>query len=274
MTGVIIALAACTMLVLALFMAYILGWANKAFHVEVDPRQEAILEALPGANCGGCGYVGCGEYAEAVAKGEAAPNLCPVGGDDCTATLAEIMGLQVEESHPDRAIVKCMADDDARLGETEYRGERTCTAAKFVAGVQSCTYGCIGFGDCVTACSFDAIHIINGLATVDYEKCVGCGACIQSCPRNIIEMVSFKTDDMMIVGCSNEDFGKDVKAVCKVGCTGCKLCVKVGEGIFKVEDNISIIDYEAYDPQAMDGLNAGAQKCPSKCIVMRGTSAE
>jgi RnfABCDGE-type electron transport complex B subunit len=265
-----ILLAAGVMLILAVFMAVVLGWANRAFHVEVDPRVEAVNNALPGANCGGCGYVGCGEYAEAVVEGKAGPEACPVGGANCAARIAEILGLELDESWPYRPAVHCGANLDQRLKRHEYHGEPSCAAANLVAGVQGCTYGCLGFGDCVRSCRFDAIHVVNGLATVDYDKCTGCGACATVCPRNIISMVPFKQTEMTVVSCSNKDFGKDVKAVCKVGCIGCKACARASE-LFQVEDNIPVVDYDKYDPNEMDSLEVAIDKCPMKRLVSVGT---
>jgi len=273
MTLMLIVLAAGTMLILALFMAYVLGWANRAFHVEMDPRVEKVTHALPGANCGGCGFVGCGEYAEAVVAGQAPPDKCPVGGEDCAAKIAEILGLELEQTWPYRPVVHCGATYEQRLKRHEYRGEPTCGSANLISGVQGCTYGCLGFGDCQDACPFDAIHVIDGLATVDYLKCTGCGKCAETCPRNIIHMVPFKAEQMVVVACSSKDFGKDVRAVCKVGCIGCKACTKRSE-LFSVEDNISRIDYDKYDPQELEAVNIALQKCPMKCIVTVGKPTE
>ncbi len=274
MTLLIIMLAAGTMLLLALFMAYVLGWANKTFHVEVDPRIEAVTEALPGANCGGCGFLGCAEYAEAVVAGNAPPNKCPVGGAACAQQIAEILGLEVEESFPYRPAVHCGAHYDERLKRHEYReGERTCAAGNLVGGIQGCTYGCLGFGDCQAACDYDAIHVIDGLATVDYEKCVGCGACARACPRNVITMVPFKAEQVLIVACSNRDFGKAVRAVCKVGCLACGACQRLSE-LFKVEDNISRIDYDAYDPDHPEQVVKAIEKCPAKRLVYVGKPSQ
>ncbi|HHI67791.1 MAG TPA: RnfABCDGE type electron transport complex subunit B, partial [Planctomycetes bacterium] len=173
MTPVTILTAAGTMLVLAVAMALVLGWANRAFHVETDPRVEAAEGALPGANCGGCGYVGCSEYAEAVVLGGAPVDLCPVGGASTAGKLAEIMGVGLEEKVPERPVVHCNARLEDRLGRHPYQGEESCAAANMVAGVQGCAYGCLGFGDCVEACSFEAVRVVEGLAEIDYEKCVG-----------------------------------------------------------------------------------------------------
>jgi RnfABCDGE-type electron transport complex B subunit len=269
----IILLAGLTMLALAIFMAIVLGWANRAFHVPVDERVKAVNEALPGANCGGCGYVGCNEYAEAVVAGQAAPDKCPVGGEDCANHIAEILGVDRQQSWPYRPVVHCNAGYEQRLKRSEYRGEATCASANLIAGVQGCTYGCLGFGDCRDSCPFDAIHIIDALATVDYHKCTGCGACAKVCPRNIISMVPFKNEQMTVVKCSNKDFGKDVKAVCKVGCIGCKACSRASD-LFTVEDNIPTIDYDKYDPEKMDAMDLAISKCPMKGLVRVGKPSE
>ena len=195
-----ILLAALTMLVLAAALSSVLGWAAKAFYVEVDPRVERIEIALPGVNCAGCGYIGCTDYAEAiVADGDVRVDLCAPGGVACAESVAAIMGVDVEPSWPYRAVVHCSATREQRLQQQEYRGETTCSAANLVAGVQGCTYGCLGFGDCVMACEFDAIHVIDGLARVDYRKCTGCGACIDACPRHIISRIPFKAEQVFVV---------------------------------------------------------------------------
>jgi len=271
MIWIVIGLAAGVMLALALFMTFVLGWANQALHVEVDERIEKVNEALPGANCGGCGYVGCGEYAEAVVLKDEKIDMCPVGGATCTAAIAEILGVEVEESYPYRPAVHCAAHHSDKLGQHEYRGEPTCAAANLIAGIQGCTFGCLAMGDCVTACAFDAIHVVEGKIEVDYDACVGCGACAKVCPRNVISMVPFKAGEMFVVACSNLDFGKDVKAVCKVGCIGCKICARVSEGLFEMKGNVAEIDYDKYEPNEItDMMDLVLKKCPAQAIVSIG----
>jgi len=267
--AIVVILAAGMMLTLAVFMACVLGWANRTFHVGVDPRVDAVNEALPGANCGGCGYVGCNEYAEAVVAGNAPPDKCTVGGPACAAALAKILGLEVKESFPYRPVVHCAATTEKRLKRNEYRGEPTCASANIISGVQGCTYGCLGLDDCRRACDFDAIHVVDGLATVDYDKCIGCGACERACPRHIISMVPFKSEQMLVVRCSNHDFGKNVKAVCKVGCIGCKSCSRLNE-LFRIDENLPAIDYDSYDPDKTDELAPALDKCPAKGLVYVG----
>lgn len=270
----IVVLAAVVMLLLAVTMSFILGWAKDAFHVEVDPRVEQVDAALPGANCGGCGYVGCSEYAEAVVLKNESADKCPVGGASCAEHIAEILGIELEQSWPYRAVVHCGATREERLGRTDYLGEGTCAGANLINGVQGCTYGCLGFGDCQTACPFDAIHVIDGLAMVDYDKCTGCGKCEDACPRHIISMVPFKAAEMIAIQCSNKDFGKEVKAVCKVGCIGCGACARVAEGLFEIEDNLPSIHYDRYDPAKLQAAEAAIEKCPMKRVVHFGAPSE
>lgn len=269
MDPMILLMAGGSMLVLAVGAGLVLGWANEAFYVAVDPRIEAATAALPGANCGGCGFVGCASYAEALVEKDAACDLCPVGGAACAKALSTIMGRELKQSWPSRPVVHCRATLDQRLGRVPYRGEQTCSAANLIAGVQGCTYGCMGLGDCVTSCAFDAIRTVSGVAVVDYEACTGCGACARVCPRNIISMVPFKAERMLVIGCSNRDFGKDVKAVCQVGCIGCKGCEK-NSPLFKIDSNLPVINYEEYDPNLTDATRVALDKCPMKGLVFVG----
>jgi RnfABCDGE-type electron transport complex B subunit len=266
-TTVTVLLAACVLGLLAIAVAWILGWANQAFHVKVDARVAAVNDALPGANCGGCGYVGCGEYAEAVVAGTADLNLCAPGGSGCTEKLSQIMGVTVEHALPYRAVIHCAATRDQRLQQTPYEGEMTCAAANLVADVQGCIYGCLGLGDCSRACPYDAIHVENGLAKVDYEKCIGCKKCSAVCPRNIISMVPFKAERMLVVACSNKDFGPEVKAVCEVGCIGCKACSKHAIAM-EMEGFLPIIDYDAYGAETDFAM--AMEKCPRESMIFVG----
>jgi ferredoxin len=143
----------------------------------------------------------------------------------------------------------------------------TCAAANLVAGVQGCAYGCLGLGDCVRACRYDAIHVVDGLATVDYDRCIGCKACSQVCPRNIISMVPFKTERMFVVACSNKDMGPDVRLVCEVGCIGCQACSRKSE-LIEMDGNLPIVDYEKYEPGA--DFAPAMEKCPRESMVVVG----
>lgn len=269
MIEVTIGLAAGTMLAMAFVVSYVLGWANRKFAIEVDSRVEAVLEALPGANCGGCGFLGCSDYAVAVVADGAPVNKCPVGGESCAAAVADIMGVEVGAALPFRPIIHCGARLEDRLGRTEYKGEKRCASANLVADIQGCTFGCLGFGDCTRACNYDALHIVDGLAVVDYEKCIGCGACAKVCPRNIITITPFRAKQIMAVTCSNKDKGKDVMSVCRVGCIGCKACSRLSE-VITIEDNLSVINYDGYSKECMPDLMKACDKCPRNRLVFVG----
>ncbi|HET6426816.1 MAG TPA: RnfABCDGE type electron transport complex subunit B [Phycisphaerae bacterium] len=262
-----IGLAILVMLALGVCFAMLLGWANVAWKVDVPLQLRQLTDAMPGANCGGCGYIGCAEYAEAVFRGEAPPDKCPVGGAAVARHVAEIMGIDLQETLPYRPVVHCGADYDCRLKRAEYTGERTCGAANLVAGVQGCTYGCLGFGDCEWACQFDAVKMVNGLAVIDYDKCTGCGACAKACPRHIISMVPFKAERIVVVACSSKDPGKVVRSVCTVGCIGCGICQKLNE-LFTVTDNLASINYDHYDAQA--DFAPVLAKCPRQTLIYVG----
>lgn len=271
MSLVTIALAAATLFVMAVILATVLGWASVAFHVDVDPRVDAVIEALPGVNCGGCGYVGCADYAEAVVGGEPI-NKCTVGGEACAADLAGIMGVEVTFAYPLRAVVHCGARYEDRLGRSPYMGEPRCMAANIVADVQGCTYGCLGFGDCVRACNYDAIDVVDGLATVNYDHCIGCGACAKVCPRNIITITPFKSDRMLAITCSSNDDGREVMRVCQVGCLGCGTCSRTSS-LFSVENNLSTFNYDEYTPECELEILQACEKCPRKRIEFVGKQA-
>ncbi len=171
-------------------------------------------------------------------------------------------------------MVHCGADSEQRLKQHDYHGERSCASANLVAGVQGCTYGCLGFGDCVASCNYDAIHIVDGLATVDYEKCIGCGACAKVCPRNIISMIPFKESRMLVINCSNKDFGKDVKAVCTVGCLGCKACTRVLSDLLEFKNNLPSVDYENYEAEDGEKIGQAVEKRPMKRLEFLGDPTE
>ena len=189
------AIIAATVLVAAvgLFIGVFLGVAGKKFAVEVDEKEVAVREALPGNNCGGCGYPGCDGLAAAIAKGEAPVNGCPVGGEPVGKVIAAIMGQEVVETARQVAYVKCAGTCDKAKSKYKYSGNEDCVSAMSVpgGGPKACSFGCTGFGSCVKVCDFDAIHVINGVAVVGKEKCVACGKCVATCPKSLIELVPY-----------------------------------------------------------------------------------
>lgn len=206
--------------------AALLGFAAKIFAVETDPREEAVMEVLAGANCGGCGYPGCSGYAAAVARGEAPTDRCVAGGAETAKKVAEIMGVAGGGMEKMIAFVPCSGSADVAALKFEYTGPKTCQAAMGYGGqgTKVCSFSCIGYGDCVQACNFGAMHVENGVAKVDREKCVGCMACAEACPKHLIVKVPYSQHE--IVACRSNDKGPAVTKACKVGCIGCMKCVK------------------------------------------------
>jgi len=251
--------------------AVVLLIASEKLKVEVDPKVEQVQQVLPNLDCGACGYAGCGSYAKAVAADPGLIGRCAPGGAKTSARIAEILNLQISDSGPARRpIVHCRAHAEDKTYFGHYGGLETCTAANALANVQACKFGCLGFGDCVQACKFGALHVVDGLAGVDYEKCTGCGACVKACPRNIIEMVPFSQENMMAVACRSGETGKSTRQMCKVGCIGCGLCAKQTD-LFCVEDNLAHLDYTRYKPS--EQTDRALEKCPTGVIVYRGRTA-
>jgi RnfABCDGE-type electron transport complex B subunit len=217
--------AGVTTLVIGLGFAVALLIASVKLSVKTDPRVDMIYEVLPHINCGACGFSGCAKYAQALLEKPELLGKCAPGGIKTKQDIAKVLNIHVSDSGPlHRPIVHCRAHKEDKTFYAVYQGIQTCVSANALANVQACKFGCLGFGDCVRACKFDALHIIDGLAVVDYGKCTGCSACAKACPRNLIEMVPFAHENMMIVACRNTETGKVTRQMCKVGCIGCGLC--------------------------------------------------
>ena len=259
-TGIII--AAAVVGILGILIGIFLGIASEKFKVEVDEKEILVRNELPGNNCGGCGYAGCDALAKAIAAGQAEVGACPVGGASTAEKIGAIMGVAGGTTEKKVAFVKCKGTCDKTKVQYNYYGVDDCKKVSVVpgAGEKACTYGCMGYGSCVKACAFDAIHVVDGVAVVDKEKCVACGKCGSSCPNHLIELVPYKAEHL--VQCSSHDKGKDVKSVCESGCIGCTLCTKQCEfDAIHMENNLAVIDYEKC-------TNCGkcAEKCPVKVI--------
>ncbi len=251
--------------VVGIFVGLFLGVAGIKFRVEVDEREEAILAALPGNNCGGCGYAGCSGLAAAIAKGEAPVNACPVGGAPVGEKIAAIMGVEAGTSERKVAFVACMGDCDKAKQDYEYSGAQDCRMMGFVpgGGPKSCNSGCLGFGSCVKACPFDAIHVVNGVAVVDKEKCKACGKCVEACPKHLISLIPY--DAKYVVACSSKDKGPVTMKACEVGCIGCGLCARNCPA-----QAVEVKDFHAtINQEKCTGCGACVEKCPKKCIISR-----
>ena len=212
-TGIII--AAVIVGGVGLFIGAFLGIAGRTFAVEVDEREDAILGVLPGNNCGGCGYAGCSGLAAAIVAGEAEVSGCPVGGNSVATQIAAIMGQEVANQKRMVAFVKCAGNCEKANQDYQYYGVQDCKMMAYVqnGGPKSCDYGCMGYGSCVKACPFDAIHIVDKIAVVDKEACKACGKCIATCPKSLIELVPY--DQKYRVQCNSHSKGKEVMSVCK-----------------------------------------------------------
>lgn len=239
-----------------------LAFASQKFAVEVDERATAILNVLPGANCGGCGYPGCGGFANAVVAGDAPANGCPVGGPECTEAVAAIMGMEASTGPKQVARVLCQGTTENCTNKYDYNGYPDCLAANMLAGgPKSCSDGCMGLGSCVNVCPFDAIFISeDGIAEVDPDKCTACNKCIEICPKNVIGLVPY--EQLTIVDCNNHERGGHVKKNCSVACIACGICEKnCPFDAIKVENNVAIIDYDK-----CTNCMICAEKCPTKAI--------
>jgi len=230
--------------------AVILYFVAQRFKVVEDPRIDQIEQALPGANCGGCGFPGCRAFAEACVKADDLSQLfCPVGGSDCMGVIAKILNLQVQAKEKLVAVVRCEGSYDKRPKTIRYDGAPTCAIMhQAVSSDTGCPNGCLSWGDCVVVCRFDAIHMnpVTGLPEVDEKKCTACGACVTACPKGIIELRKMGPKGCRIyVGCVNQDPGSVARKACQAACIGCGLCVKACPfDAISLEKNLAYIDQD------------------------------
>jgi electron transport complex protein RnfB len=246
---------------MGLVFGVVLAIAAQKFEVKEDEKVVAILEVLPGANCGGCGFPGCGGLASAIAANKAPVNGCPVGGAAVAEKVAQIMGVEVEAGERKVASVICAGNCDTAKTKYDYEGIEDCrVAAQLSQGPKSCKYGCLGLGTCKKACGFGAIEIVNGLAVINEDKCVNCGKCMEACPKHII--ISKPVSKKVVVACHSNEFGKDVKSKCSAGCIGCGLCAKTCKfDAIKFENKLASIDFDKCIQ-----CKACVKKCPTKVI--------
>ncbi len=242
--------------------AIVLYFVAQKFKVIEDPRIDVVEEKLPGANCGGCGLAGCRALAEAIVKAESLEGFsCPPGGNEAMKDIADALGLVAEESEPMIAVLRCNGTRENSPPKVKYEGATTCQFAhSLFSGEGGCPYGCLGCGDCVLACSFDAMYMDEktGLPVIIDDKCVACGKCVQACPRNIIQMrKKGKKSRRIFVSCINTEKGGVARKSCKVACIGCGKCVKECKfEAITLENFLAYIDYEKCKL---------CRKCPPVC---------
>ena len=245
----------------SLVLGIMLALVSHFFAVPEDPTKQKIRACLPGVNCGACGYTGCDDYAAALAAGGVSPSLCIPGAQATADAIGAILGVEAEAFEDVVAFVSCNGHCGATANKADYEGVQSCKAASMLyGGPGTCTYGCLGLGDCAKVCPADAICTIDGIAHIDTSRCLGCGVCAKTCPKGVIRMVpqTVKT----VVMCSNKDKGVDARKACSNACIGCKKCEKTcPEGAISVVDNLAVIDYAK-----CNGCGACVEGCPTKCL--------
>ena len=263
-----ILIAVIPVVIIGIVCAAVLVIASKIMAVKEDERFPAVRDCLPGANCGACGFAGCDGYAKALCENPDTPaNLCIPGADSGAKQLGEVLGVEVADVVEQVAVVHCSGDCEHTQDKVAYSGIESCAAAKLMYGGKgSCTFGCLGLGDCAKACPHNAICIENGVARVYTCDCIGCGVCVRTCPNHLISLVP--DVKKVYVACSNRDKGAATRKVCSSGCIGCKKCEKVcPSGAIKVTDNVAVIDYEK-----CTDCGACAENCTTKCIRVEDLS--
>lgn len=257
-----IVIAVAVMCLIGVIIGIVLSIAEKVFHIDVNEKEVQIREALPGSNCGGCGYAGCDSLAKAIAEGKADVASCPVGGRDAAQKIAAVMGKELGEFEKRVAYVKCDGTSEKRETDYNYFGIDSCVYAARMPGSSpyACKYGCLGFGSCAKVCDHRAIRIIDRKAVVDESLCVACGKCLRVCPHNLIELIP--ADSKYRVQCSSHLKGKDVRNACAAGCIACGKCARnCPENAIVFENNIAKIDYSR-----CTRCGLCAENCPTNII--------
>lgn len=251
-----------TMVALGFFLSCGLVFAHRKLAVHIDPRIEKIAEALPQANCGACGFPGCQALAEAIVLGKATPTSCPVGGAETASLIAAVLGVKPAEVVRKVARLHCRGTKEAAPRRSEYLGLKTCFASHLMGGDKLCTYGCLGLGDCVLACPFDAMFMSEeGLPVVREDKCTACGKCVEACPRNLLEL--HPIDQNILVFCRSKDRGPVSRKACKNACIACNICSRACPEAITIENNLAVInDYKKIPPEKVPEI----EKCPTGAI--------
>lgn len=251
------------MLLLGLLLAAVLAIANKKLYVYEDPRIDEVEAQLPSANCGACGFAGCRAFAEAVIRGEAAPGQCTASSADTVESIAAYLGVDAGVGEKRVARLACSGGDNVARRFAHYEGRYSCRAASLVAGGgKHCTFGCIGYGDCVAVCPFDALHMNEHmLPVVDEAKCTACGNCVVECPKHLFSI--HPISHQLWVSCSTRLRGKDAKAACAVACIGCGLCAKAAPEAVSMDGNLPVVDYGKNEFAVREAI----ENCPSGAIL-------
>ena len=248
-----------------LSFALLLAFLSKKLKVEDDPLVSHILQHLPGANCGACGFSGCRAFAEAAAKEKQLFKGCIPGGEKANSQIARLLGLDHKPAaHRIVAACRCGAKAGEKKSSSRYHGPLTCRSMEITRGGIDCAYGCLGVGDCAVVCPVGAITINEERVYVDAAKCIGCGKCAKICPRDLFVLVAHNNIADYYVACSNKEKGVSVKQVCGKGCIACGICVRLPNSPFVLQDNLSSVDYAKVS--SVQALEDARKKCPTRCI--------
>ncbi len=264
----VISITIITLASLGVAAAIILYFVAQKFKVFEDPRIDEVEEVLPAANCGGCGFPGCRAFAEALVKADDISDLnCPVGGADTMSKAASILGKKVQAAAPTVAVLKCNGTCESRPRLNHYDGAESCSiAASLYGGETGCSYGCLGMGECVDACQFNAMYMDKetGLPVIKEENCVSCGACVAACPKKIIEIRKQGPKNRRIyVACANKDKGGVAKKACSSACIACSKCMKACPfGAIIVHQNVAQIN-----PETCRYCRKCTPECPTGAIL-------
>lgn len=250
--------------VIGLLCAVMLSVASSVMEVKVDERVTQVRDCLPGANCGACGYTGCDGYAKAVVEDGAKTNLCVPGAEATAAAVANVLGIEAEETVKQVAVVCCRGDCEHTSTKYHYQGLDSCQGAKMMFGGEgACIYGCFGRGDCAEVCPKEAISIQNGVASIDPISCIGCGLCAKTCPNQVIKVV--EAASQVAVLCNNKEPGIGARKACSNACIACRKCEReCPEGAITVRNNLATIHYDK-----CVGCGDCAAGCPTGAVQVR-----
>ncbi len=251
------------MAAMGILLAAVLAFADKKFYVWEDPRIDQVESMLPSANCGACGCAGCRAFAEKAVKGEIAPGKCTVNSPDGIISIANFLGVNAGSEEKRVARLACAGGSNVAWNKALYSGMTTCRAAALVSGGgKSCSWGCLGLGDCARACTFDAIQMdAHDLPVVDATKCTACNDCVVVCPKELFSL--HPISHRLWVACKNQLHGDFAETACEVACTACGRCAADAPALVQIVNNLAVVDYS----KNRSASRTPIERCPTGAIV-------
>lgn len=247
---------------LTLLLAVMLVIANRKLYVYEDPRIDVVEDLLPHANCGACGFPGCRPFADALVAEKVLPGKCTVSSEEGRQKIADYLGVSLGNEEKQVARLACAGGINVARNKASYKGLKTCRAASLVSGGgKGCFWGCLGFGDCMEVCDFDAIHMDeHALPVVDIDKCTACGDCVEICPKDLFSLEPLS--HQLWVACKNLEKGDEILEDCQVACTACGRCAMDAPGeLIVMKNNLPVVNY------SLDQQMEPIQRCPTGAIV-------